>query len=33
LSEFLGVDVRVQLWVKVVPNWRKKKSNLREIGF
>ncbi|MGI6198244.1 MAG: GTPase Era [Candidatus Cloacimonadaceae bacterium] len=33
LSEFLGVPVRVQLWVKVVPNWRKKKSNLKEIGF
>ena len=33
LSEFLGLPVRVQLWVKVVPNWRKKKSNLREIGF
>lgn len=33
LSEFLGLPVRVQLWVKVVPNWRKKKSNLKEIGF
>ena len=33
LSEFLELPVRVQLWVKVVPNWRKKKSSLREIGF
>lgn len=33
LSEFLELPVRVQLWVKVVPNWRKKKSNLKEIGF
>ncbi len=33
LRVFLDMPVRVQLWVKVVPNWRKKRSNLREIGF
>lgn len=33
LAEFLGTEVQVHLWVKVVPNWRKKKTNLRELGF
>jgi GTP-binding protein Era len=33
LSTFLGQPVRVHLWVKIVPNWRKKNSNLRELGF
>jgi len=33
LSTFLGMPVRVHLWVKIVPNWRKKNSNLRELGF
>ncbi|NLO12434.1 MAG: GTPase Era [Candidatus Cloacimonetes bacterium] len=33
LQEFLGMPVRVHLWVKVIPNWRKKRINLRELGF
>jgi len=33
LSAFLDQPVRVHLWVKIVPNWRKKNSSLRELGF
>lgn len=33
LTQFVGQPVRVHLWVKIVPNWRKKNSNLRELGF
>ncbi len=33
LTAFLGTRVELHLWVKVVPDWRKKNNTLRELGF
>lgn len=33
LSAFLQTKVELHLWVKVVPDWRKKNNTLRELGF
>ena len=33
LTNFMGVPVMVHLWVKVKPKWRKKPSDLKELGF
>jgi len=33
LAAFLGLEVQVHLWVKINPNWRKKASSLKELGF
>lgn len=33
LSAFLQTRVELHLWVKVVPDWRKKNNTLRELGF
>lgn len=33
LSQFMDQQVQVHLWVKVNPNWRKKASTLKELGF
>ncbi|HOT40808.1 MAG TPA: KH domain-containing protein, partial [Candidatus Syntrophosphaera thermopropionivorans] len=33
LTNFMGVPVMVHLWVKFKPKWRKKPSDLKELGF
>ncbi|MBP7309878.1 MAG: GTPase Era [Candidatus Cloacimonetes bacterium] len=33
LSQFMDQQVQIHLWVKVNPNWRKKASTLKELGF
>lgn len=33
LSAFLELPVQVHLWVKINPNWRKKSTALKELGF
>lgn len=33
LEHFLGRPVYLDLWVKVLPNWRKKRGHLRRLGF
>ena len=33
LSEMFGVRVRLELWVKVVPNWMKNNRLLAEMGY
>ena len=33
LTSFLDIPVQVHLWVKINPNWRKKNSSLKELGF
>ncbi|MDY0150851.1 MAG: GTPase Era [Candidatus Cloacimonas sp.] len=33
LSSFLQTPVQIHLWVKINPNWRKKGSALKELGF
>ena len=33
LTNFMGIPVMVHLWVKVKPKWRKKPSDLKELGF
>jgi len=33
LSAFMEMPVQVHLWVKINPNWRKKNSSLKELGF
>ena len=33
LTSFIGMPVQVHLFVKINPNWRKKASSLKELGF
>jgi len=33
LTTFVGKPVQVHLWVKINPNWRKKNTSLKELGF
>lgn len=33
IEHFLGESVYLELWVKVLPRWRKKKDHLRRLGF
>lgn len=33
LSEFLQLPAQIHLWVKINPNWRKKDTALKELGF
>ena len=33
IEEFLGRRVYLDLWIKVLPNWRKKKAHLKRFGF
>jgi GTPase len=33
IEHFLGEEVYLDLWVKVLPGWRKKKASLRRLGF
>lgn len=33
LSQFMDQQVQIHLWVKINPNWRKKASALKELGF
>lgn len=33
IEAFLGVPVYLDLWVKVLPRWRKKRGELRRMGF
>lgn len=33
IERFLGARVYLDLWVKVLPGWRKKRSTLRSLGF
>jgi len=33
IEEFLGRRVYLDLWVKVLPNWRRKRAHLKKLGF
>jgi GTP-binding protein Era len=33
IEEALGIQVYLELWVKVIPNWRRKASELRRLGY
>jgi len=33
IEHFLGEEVYLDLWVKVLPGWRRKKAHLRRLGF
>ncbi len=33
IEEFLGRRVYLDLWVKVLPDWRRKRTHLRKLGF
>ena len=33
LSSFMDTNVQVHLWVKINPNWRKKSTALKDLGF
>jgi GTP-binding protein Era len=33
IEEFLGHRVYLDLWIKVLPNWRRKRGHLKKLGF
>jgi GTP-binding protein Era len=33
IEEFLGEQVYLDLWVKVLPDWRRKRGHLKQLGF
>ncbi|MBT8396544.1 MAG: KH domain-containing protein, partial [Gemmatimonadetes bacterium] len=33
IEEFLGRRVYLDLWIKILPDWRRKRADLRRLGF